>query len=122
MKQYFTGFFTAICLTSSIFIFMGSKNKNLGDITVSSISIYPGKRGGGYIKTYNDQGHQTAYFGTGENGVGLIGVHNSVGSQVAYLGAGAYGSGFLNTYNQAGMRTLYLGSGGQDGGIDLTDI
>ena len=50
MKQYFTGFFTAICLTSSIFIFMGSKNKNLGDITVSSISIYPGKRGGDILK------------------------------------------------------------------------
>ena len=30
MRQYFTGFFTAACLTSSIFIFMGSKNKNLG--------------------------------------------------------------------------------------------
>ena len=54
MKQYFTGFFTALCLTSSIFIFMGSKNRNLGDITVSSISIHPGKYGGGYIKTYND--------------------------------------------------------------------
>ena len=92
MKQYFTGFFTALCLTSSLFIFMGSKNRNLGDITVSSISIYPGNRGGGYIKTYNDQGDQTAYFGTGENGVGLIGVHNSEGSQVAYLGAGALGS------------------------------
>jgi antitoxin component YwqK of YwqJK toxin-antitoxin module len=29
MKQYFTGFFTAVCLTASVFIFMGSQNKNL---------------------------------------------------------------------------------------------
>jgi len=39
MKQYFTGFFTAICLTTSVFIFMGSQNKNLGDIVVNSISV-----------------------------------------------------------------------------------
>ena len=51
MKQYFLGFFTAVCLTSSLFIFIGSSNRNLGDITVSSISIYPNKNGdGGYIK------------------------------------------------------------------------
>ena len=59
MKQYFTGFFTAVCLTASVFIFMGSKNKNLGDIKVSSISIVPGKYGGGFIKTYNEDGKQT---------------------------------------------------------------
>ena len=117
MRQYFTGFFTAVCLTSSIFIFMGSKNKNLGDITVSSISIYPGKYGGGYVKTYNEDGKQTSYLGTGEGGVGLFGVHNAMGSQVAYFGAGEFGSGFVKTYNQFGKRSSYLGSGGQGGGI-----
>ena len=39
MKQYFTGFFTAVCLTASVFIFMGSRNKNLGDIEVNSIRL-----------------------------------------------------------------------------------
>ena len=39
MKQYFTGFFTAFCLTASSFLFMGSQNKNLGDIEVNSIKV-----------------------------------------------------------------------------------
>ena len=34
MKQYFTGFFTAICLTTSVFIFMGSTDNNMGHIIV----------------------------------------------------------------------------------------
>ena len=39
MKQYFTGFFTAVCLTASLFLFMGSQDKNLGDIEVESILL-----------------------------------------------------------------------------------
>ena len=31
MKQYFTGFFTAVCLTASVFIFMGSQNTSLAN-------------------------------------------------------------------------------------------
>ena len=39
MKQYFTGFFTATCLVSSIFIFIGAQNTEFGDIKAHSISI-----------------------------------------------------------------------------------
>ena len=117
MKQYFTGFFTAICLTSSIFIFMGSKNKDLGDIIVTSITVRPGKYGGGFIKTFNENENQTTYIGTGENGVGMIGIHNRNGNQIAYFGSGEGGSGFLKTYNQFGKRTSYLGSGDNGGGV-----
>ena len=41
MKNYITGIITGISLTASAVIFMGAKaqNKNLGDITVSSIKI-----------------------------------------------------------------------------------
>ena len=112
MRQYFTGFFTAVCITSSIFILTGSKNKNLGDITVSSITVVPGKYGGGFIQTFNDNGMETTYIGTAEDGVGIVGVHNSMGKQIAYLGAGNQGSGFLKTYNKHGVTTSYLGSGG----------
>ena len=47
MKQYFTGFFTAFCLTASAFLFMGSQNKNLGDVTVKSLAVK------------DDEGHTT---------------------------------------------------------------
>ena len=39
MKQYFTGFFTAMCLTASFFLFTGSQKNNLGDIEVNSIKV-----------------------------------------------------------------------------------
>ena len=77
MKQYFTGFFTAVCLTASVFLFMGTQNKNLGDIVVNSISI-KGENGetniyDGYIQTNNADGKEIAYLGTGENGWGASG-------------------------------------------------
>ena len=39
MKQYFTGFFTAACLTASVFMLIGAESKNLGDIEVNSIKV-----------------------------------------------------------------------------------
>jgi hypothetical protein len=80
MKQYFTGVFTAVCLTASVFLFMGSQNKNLGDIEVNSITVITpdGKKaaawfgvteeGGGFMKFYNTSdkrdGESTAWIGT----------------------------------------------------------
>ena len=116
MKEYFTGFFTAVCITSSLFILTGSKNKNLGDITVSSITVVPGKYGGGFIKTFNEKGMETSYLGTAEDGVGVLGLHNAFGKQIIYLGSGDKGSGLLKTYNQHGISNIYLGSGRQNGG------
>ena len=82
MKEYLKGFFTAVCLTTSFFIFISSNNKNLGDIVVNSISIVPGKNGGGFIKAYNDQGMETTYLGTAQGGVGVLGLHSSTGKQI----------------------------------------
>ena len=39
MKQYFTGFFTALCIASSIFFFLGAKSKKNNNIVVESITI-----------------------------------------------------------------------------------
>ena len=70
MKQYFTGFFTAACLTVSVFMFIGAESKNLGDIEVNSIKVVDknGKItvhlginviGGGWLGTYNADGEET---------------------------------------------------------------
>jgi len=93
MKQYFTGFFTAVCLTASVFIFMGSQNKNLGDIEANSITVRTpdgkvpiyiayGGEGNGYIQTFNADGKQTAYLGTGKGG----GVEKKLVAKYANLG------------------------------------
>ena len=39
MKQYFTGFFTAFCLTASAFLFLGAQNNDLGDVIVRSLKV-----------------------------------------------------------------------------------
>ena len=114
MKQYFTGFFTAVCLTASVFIFMGSQNKNLGDIEADSISLTSelgttyligggivlenqyGKDvftvgisddGGGFLSTYNTDGKETSYLGTTDDGSGLLMIENMDGELIAGFGA-----------------------------------
>ena len=121
MKQYFTGFFTAVCLTASVFIFMGSQNKNLGDIVVNSISI-KGENGetniyDGYIQTNNADGKLTTYLGTGNNSGGHVQTHNADGKQTAYLGTGEGGGGFLATHNTLGVMTGYFGTSIDNDGV-----
>ena len=121
MKQYFTGFFTAVCLTASVFIFMGTQNKNLGDIVVNSISI-KSENGetniyDGYIQTNNADGKLTAYLGTGEGGGGQVQTFNADGKLTTYLGTGESGSGFLETHNTLGVMTGYFGTNNNNDGI-----
>ena len=126
MNQYFTGFFTAVCLTASVFIFMGSQNKNLGDIEANSIKI-KGVYGettilDGTIITYNADGKQTSYLGTGDGGGGFLTTNNADGKQTAYLGTGESGSGFLATHNTLGVMTGYFGTNqDNDGIVTLSD-
>ena len=78
MKQYFTGFFTASCLTISTFLFIGANtaNENLGDITVDSITLN-GEFGGtiimgGGILFSNKDNQQSLLIGSGDAGGGSI--------------------------------------------------
>ena len=71
MKQYFSGFFTATCLSVSFVMFTASNNDNLGDITVNSIRVVDNQNGG-FITTYNDQGEITTYIGSVEGGSGKV--------------------------------------------------
>ena len=63
MKQYTNGFFTAFCITASAFMFMGSQNKNLGDIAVNSITVYDtnGKKLGNDNSLIGNPAHLTFY-------------------------------------------------------------
>ena len=68
MKNYFTGFFTAMCLTGSLFILMGSRSQFHQDIIANSI-IVPNSDGsmtildGNGITTYNDEGKVVSTLG-----------------------------------------------------------
>ena len=42
MKQYFTGFITAMVFTSSLFLFIGAKKRTIDNLTVQKITIVDG--------------------------------------------------------------------------------
>jgi len=144
MKRYTIGLITGALLTISAMMFMGSQNKNLGDITVKSIKVKDGsgkmalltsrylslgrenamimivcEDDGGTITTYNADGKQTAYLGTGENGVGFIETYNADGKKTAYLGTGESDIGFLKTFNNHGVNTGYFGTNTENDGIAI---
>ena len=85
MKKYTIGLITGALLAVSAMMFMGSQNKNLGDITVNSITVLDDGYGG-FIKTYNAEGKKTAYLGTAVGGGGFLETSNAEGKQTAFLG------------------------------------
>jgi len=109
MKKYTIGLITGALLGISAMMFMGSQNKNLGDITVNSI-IVKDDGSGGFIEIYNADVKRTAYLGNGEDAGGFIKIYNNKGKKTSYLGSGRNQSGFLETYNSKGIRTSYLGT------------
>ena len=82
MKQYFSGFITAICLSISFIMFTASQTKNLGDITVNSIRVVDNENGG-FITTYNEEGKITAYIGSVDDGGGKVAAYNKNNVQLS---------------------------------------
>ena len=146
MKQYFTGFFTAVCLTASAFLFMGAQNKNLGDVTVKSLRVEDDEgnpmviidsfeKGGG-ITVWNKNISIVADISVSDNSGGIIKTYNADGKDMCYLGPGKSGNGsggliisnvngkessyfgeYLETYNDAGVKTGYFGTSKDRDGI-----
>jgi len=121
MKQYTIGLITGALLAVSAMMCMGAQNKNLGDITVNSITVLDDGNGG-FITTYNADGKETVFLGTGEDGNGFLTTSNADGKKTAYLGTSEGGFGFLSTYNKHEVMTGYFGtSTDEDGIIGLHD-
>ena len=75
MKQYFTGFFTAMSLVISIFLFIGASS-NKKKIEAKKITV-KGEDGttlimDGTIVTLNKNGFVTGYFGNDKSKNGII--------------------------------------------------
>ncbi len=116
MKKYTIGLITGALLAVSAMMFMGAQNKNLGDITVNSITVTD-DGSGGVIRTFNADGKQTVYLGTAEGGVGKLTTSNADGIQTSYLGTAEGGFGFLSTYNKHGVMTGYFGTNTDNDGM-----
>ncbi len=79
MKQYFTGFFTAMALVTSVFLFIGATS-NKSKIEAKMITV-KGKDGStlimdGTIVTLNKDGFVTGYFGNDKSKNGIITLFN----------------------------------------------
>jgi len=68
MKQYFTGFITAASLTASIFILMGSQDKNWENIHAKSITLV------------NEDGIEIMLLGS-SNGDGILQINDAEGNK-----------------------------------------
>ena len=116
MKRYAIGLITGALLAVSAMMCMGAQNKNLGDITVNSITVLDDGNGG-FITTYNADGKETVFLGTGEGGVGFLQTYNADGIKTSYLGTAVEGSGKLQTYNKHEVLVGYFGSNTDGDGI-----
>ena len=87
-------------------MFMGSQNKNLGDITVNSITVRDDGNGG-VISIYNADGKEIVYLGEG-----YLETFNNDGKMTSYLGTAEDGSGHLETFNKHEIMTGYFGTVG----------
>ena len=81
--------FKSICIgfliATIIFILVGAKQKNLGDIVVNSITIMDDGYGG-FITAYNEDQKRTLYLGTGEENNGYIQTYNKFEQPTGYIG------------------------------------
>ena len=81
--------FKSLCIgflsATIIFILVGAKQKNLGDIVVNSITIMDDGYGG-FITAYNEDQKRTLYLGTGEENNGYIQTYNKFEQPTGYIG------------------------------------
>ena len=94
MKKYTIGLITGALLATSAMMFMGSQNKNLGNITVNSITVLDDGYGG-FIKTFNTDGKLTVYLGTGEGGLGFLSTYNKHKVMTGYFGTNTDNVGMI---------------------------
>lgn len=115
MKQYFTGFFTAVCLTASAFLFMGSQTDDTTRVEslVAKEIILEGENGytmisdGGWMMTDLDLNPLIEIFGDGDEGAAIF-CYNSEGIRTVILDATNGGS--VETFTNDGKLTTYLGT------------
>ena len=129
MKQYFTGFFTAFCLTTSAFLFLAARNNDLGDVIVRSLKVVDDEGDevvtlasyelGGFIWVWNSKGSQAVEMSVDGNSGGYIRANDVEGKSKVEVRAGGNISrgGLIETYNEIGSMTSYLGTGKSGIGI-----
>ena len=87
--------------TILVFVSIGATDKNLGDITVNSITVMD-DGSGGFLRTHNADGKMTAYLGTGEDGIGFLRTSNKHEVMTGYFGTNTDNDGVAMLYDRYG--------------------
>ena len=121
MKKYTIGLITGALLAVSAMMFIGAQNKNLGDITVKSIKIRDGSGTMALLTSrYLSLGRENAMIMiVCEDDGGTITTYNADGKETVYLGTGGEGGGHLRTYNKHEVTTGYFGTNTDNDGIAI---
>ncbi len=126
MKQYFTGFITAVIFTSSLFLFIGAKKRTIENLTVQKITIVDKagnqvgeigqKKNNSYMWLKSRKNRKPAIMLSTDNNSGNIAVRNSTGRDVVNIGSNKYSGGEINLNKKSGSRSILLESYGQGNG------
>ena len=96
MRQYFTGFFTALCLATSLYFFISSDSSSSEEVNLPIIiEDDKGKVviNSESIRFYNKEKEEILFVGSTVREAGSIQIKNNRGYKVVNLGAW-YGDGF----------------------------
>ena len=97
MRQYFMWFFSALCLSASLYLFTEANHYNSGNDEKDKVIISSGDGQtiieGGSMKFFNKEGKEIVYIGVSKKMAGKIQLQNSSGYKIASLGTW-YGDGF----------------------------
>jgi len=133
MKQYFTGFITAVFFTSSVFLFVGAKKRTIENLTVQKITIVDKignqlgeighKKNEPYMWLKSRKNKKPAIMLSTDNNNGNIAVRNgniavrnSAGKDVVNIGSNKYSGGKININKKNGSRSILIESYGQGNG------
>ena len=128
MNDYTKGILTGASLILCFFMLVSAKSqsKNLGDITVNSVTVV-NENGKivGLLESSNDTGalmisragYMPSLVLVAEKSGGTISTFNADDKETAYLGTADGGGGLLKTSNADGKQTAYLGTGEGSAGI-----
>ena len=97
MRQYFTGFFSALCLSASFYLFTEVSHDN-SDNNEENQVVLTGEDGktiieGGSMRFINKEGKEIVYIGVDKKMAGKIQIQNRSGYKTASMGSW-YGDGF----------------------------
>ena len=123
MKQYFTGFFTALCLTTSFFLFLGARidqNEFNKPIMIKGIKGYTYLDGDGIYFTSQKSNNVKVFFGIDGQDNGLIRLNNSSNKEMAFLGV-KNNDGIFQMNNANGFKNCLISSEDNYGIISLFD-